>query len=256
VRLSSALLGFLCGCQQLAHSVSAQPSPEPQPVSPAPPVDPLGPLSLGSRVRPGEAYSFALGPCTGSAPTLRCELAAQVVRAGKVVFSLPLASCWSDQARRVAPATVPGIEGSFDERARWLAFAIGQGEVAQLLASRVVRLAPQREGVLLRTVYGGAPRDVLLVRRNDQLRALEIAGRWTDLSVEARAEAADEILLSAQVSGEAGYLWARALSWESSNETLTFSDNADPPAFLINAPPNRSPASALPSGQPFRRSWS
>jgi hypothetical protein len=165
---------------------------------------------------------------------MQCELSAQVSRGSQVIFSLPLPPCWSDQVTRVDASTVPGIGDPLGEPASWIAWTLGKGEAKQSLAARLVRLAPQREGILLRTVHGGAAHDVLLLRRKDELRPLEIEGRWTAIAVQPKGQAVDEILLFSQSSGEAGFLWASQIAWDPTGESLTFPVNVDPPAFLVS----------------------
>src|SRR6187431_901997 len=166
---SGALLCLLLfGCQQPAHSSRTPATPAPTPTG-ASSIDPRAPLELASAAGNGETYSFSVAACTGSAKAMQCELSAQVLRGGKVVFSLPLPPCWSDQVTRVSASSVPGVGDPLGDSAAWIAWTVGQNEAKQALAARLVRLAPEREGIVLRTVHDGATHDVLLLRQHDEL---------------------------------------------------------------------------------------
>jgi len=200
-----------------------------------------------------EHYEFTLGACTGTSPAQQCEFSLRLVRAGAAVATLALDPVWSQDVAVVRVAEVPGAGDPLGSDEHWHAWRVGSGDAAQNMAARSLRVAPGVEGVLLHRVHGGAARDALVLRRQDQdqLSLQELPGRWSALAVRSDADR-DRLLLLARVPGEPGFVWANDAVWNASEGALRADSEHDPTAHLAVLGPYPS----LEAAQPVAACWS
>ena len=191
-----------------------------------------GPLSLASASHPGESYAFALLPCTGAPPAATCPLELRLLRGAQLIAALPLATAWSDRVVSVSPDKIPGLGDPLGASNGWRAWTIGEGDAAQTFAARLVQLAPDREGVVLRTLRQGVAHDVVVLRRAEQLQTIDLEGQWTAISARSN-QGFDELVRFAQNPGEPGSLWAQDLNWDAAHERFEPGSARDPHAFLV-----------------------
>jgi hypothetical protein len=217
----------------LAPVMSFAAAPSTTPASAAAQGAPAARMLVASARGVEETFSFVIGPCSGKAPTMKCAFSVRLMRADTVLATLSLNPIWSDRAEPLAPSSAWGMGDPLDQPKRWQAWRIGQGEDSVVLGASLIRLGNKHEGLLLRRVYRGEARHMLIVRRDSTLSAVEIDGRWSAISVRPRGTERDQLVLLAQWPGEPGFVWANEPTWDESAETLVYDYQRATQAYLV-----------------------